>query len=121
MNSFTKTMPLILKSFYKNALTLQEIQDLIPNYMPHKGYGRIVVSENDFEKATLILKEHVGEDEFNQYYPNFLILSKPKEPVTFNYGSVYLGKFDIENLKGFLEKLILETTVIYFYFGQEEI
>lgn len=120
MNLLQHAIGLLLKSYYKNALSLEDLKNFIPSYFPYKGYGRIVVSEKDLNKAIDLIKSHVGEYEFN-YYPEHLIVSESENRNNFNYGSVYLGKFDIENLEEFLEKLIKETTVISFYFNSEEI
>lgn len=67
--------------------------------MPYKGEGFIKIhDENDIERAYEVLKEYVGEDEF-EYCPSDFIKAGKSSLTT------YYGKFEIEDLEGLYQKM----------------
>lgn len=85
------------------------IKDTVfPDYFPYKGTGFISVS--DVEKAESILRDHVGEYSFDEYYhveKNYLQerIGALIEPKGEGSGFFYYGKFEIKDLEGFFHKL----------------
>lgn len=108
------TSNVLWRSLYADVMTEEEKNLFVKSHcMPDKGYGTIQVSESDVEKAISILKEQVGDFEF-EYYPKGLISSDMDS-------SFYYGKFDIEDLHGYLSKLIEnKVTIINVYLHKEE-
>lgn len=71
----------------------------LDTYMPDKGESIFVIDdEYSIQEAYDILKEHVGEHEFDYCPTNFISVDTDA-----NYE--YYGKFEIEDLKGLYKKL----------------
>jgi hypothetical protein len=111
-----------LPSVDKNLGIINRILNEFPDSMPNKGYGHISV--DDTKKAEELLKEHVGEHEWN-YYPY-----DKKQPETTSFSfiqkhneqyPIYYGKFEIENLQEFLVKLYKSGVRIYDYNFHDEL
>lgn len=69
-------------------------------YMPEKGYGYVVIDKaENKEKVKEIIKEHVGEFEFD-YLPDGFIQADD-EPTH----EKYYGKFEITDLPGLYDKI----------------
>lgn len=99
MFSNTNINRILWKSLYAGVMTEEEKNMFIQSHtMPDKGYGTVQVIESDVDKAITILKEHVGEFEWD-YYPEGFISSDYDE-------YFYYGKFEIEDFHGYLFKLI---------------
>lgn len=89
-----------------------------PTYIPDKSRGFILV--DDAIAAEEVLKEHVGESEFDGYYPKekvspftLLNLIQEKNESNPNGTSIYLGKFDLEKPELFFEKLYIQGIRIF--------
>lgn len=114
MQNHTK---LLLDIFYNEPVS-EETKDrikttILPDHMPYKGEGYIAVS--DVSAAEDILKEHVGEFEW-EYYPGhgkFIAKEGASCPM-------YYGKFEVSNLKTFLEKLMDAGIRLYDFKFQEQ-
>lgn len=71
----------------------------LETYMPEKGESIFVIDdEYSIQEAYDILKEHVGDFEFNYCPTNFI-------SVDMDADYEYYGKFDIEDLEGLYKKL----------------
>lgn len=102
---------------HPNVLTENEIKYFIQlvSYMPDKGCGCILVEKGHVEKAIGILREFVGEFEF-EYYPDGFITD------TFLDSNFYYGKFEIENLPELIDKFIsggIKIIDLRFHGGEE--
>lgn len=106
------TSAVLWRSLYSNIMTEEEKDSFIKSHwMPEKGYGTIQIAESDIDQAISILKEHVDEFEWD-YYPEGVISSEMDT-------SFYYGKFDIEDLHGYILKLIEnEVKIINLYFNK---
>ena len=90
---------ILWRSLFSGVMTEEEKTKFIRTHsMPDKGMGGIEVAEQDVDKAISILKEQVGEFEWD-YYPEGFISSSYDN-------SFYYGKFEVEDLHGYLQKLI---------------
>ncbi len=107
------TSNVLWRSLYAGVMTEEEKNLFIQSHsMPDKGYGTIQVAESDIEKAISILEEQVDEFEWD-YYPEGFISSDMDS-------SFYYGKFEIEDLHGYLSKLIEnKVTIINIYLHKE--
>ena len=82
------------------------IDSSLDTYMPDKGESIFVIdSKEKIGKAYFLLKEHVGEHEFNYCPHDFISADK-------NSDYQYYGKFDIENLEELYKKLFAHGIVV---------
>lgn len=86
------------RAYSEGLLTDKETEMLFDIRMPYKGCGNIQVRKGDISGAEKLLKCHIGDYEFKDY-PEGLITDNPP------YEYFYNGKFQIEDLKGFLKLL----------------
>lgn len=94
--------PLLLDIYYDEPVSdamKARIKERLPSQVPYKGEGLIAV--DDVAAAEKLLKEHVGEFEW-EYYSGIIRSEKAKDATD----GIPMGKFEIEDLKGFLVKLM---------------
>lgn len=112
---------LLLKSYPQSNITLEELSEIFPEKTPYKGEGRIVV--DNVEKAKNILKEYIGQYEFESL-PEYLFLEGSFDNDNFknlNNNLTYLSKFEIENIKKFFILLINSgVSIINFQFLERQ-
>ena len=89
----------------KPALNIKDLD----TYMPHKGECIFQIhDESQIPLAYEILKEHVGEIEF-EYCPNGFIKAGP---VCKNACGLYYGKFEIEDLETLYTKMAEKDVIV---------
>lgn len=93
-------------SMKKEILTQKEIDSFLNSvsFMPTKGTGGIQVGVGQADLALSILKLHVGEFEFEYCDTDFI--SDKILPFS------YYGKFEIEDLAGYLRSLLSANVTI---------
>jgi hypothetical protein len=95
---------IIWRCYFSNILKEEEKKLFLEhfNYMPTKGCGGIAVAKGQKEQAIAILKDYVGEYEFDYYPKHYDFITEE------NVSDGCYGKFDIENpielIKLFIEK-----------------